>query len=279
MTTTGRIHYNGNTPLTIDDCRRISPAIFAEHPHSSRSEDYSYIPTTQMLEELIANGFHPFSISQSGSRKPDQRPFTKHLIRLRHDVQDWSKNELLPEVVLLNSHNGTSSYQLSSGIFRVACSNGLIVASSVFDSIRVPHRGDVMSRIIEGCHQTIENFPKVVSQISTFQSIELTPKQVEAFAIDGLKLRYPDPKKPMPALDYSFADARRMEDTGSSLWKVFNRVQESLINGGSVYPHTLPSGAVRMRRMRSLRGIDANMEVNRGLWKLAEEWADALLLK
>ena len=32
-------------PLSDDQIRRVAPSIFAEAPHESRSERYSYIPT------------------------------------------------------------------------------------------------------------------------------------------------------------------------------------------------------------------------------------------
>jgi len=34
-----------NTPLTNDQMLKIAPSIFAENPHESRSQRYTYIPT------------------------------------------------------------------------------------------------------------------------------------------------------------------------------------------------------------------------------------------
>jgi hypothetical protein len=49
-----------------------------------------------------------------------KRGFTKHMIRLRKPGAVWF-GEALPEVVLLNAHDGTSSYQMFHGIFRTIC--------------------------------------------------------------------------------------------------------------------------------------------------------------
>jgi hypothetical protein len=43
-------------PLSDDQIRRVAPSIFADAPHESRSERYSYIPTATVLTEL---GEHP----------------------------------------------------------------------------------------------------------------------------------------------------------------------------------------------------------------------------
>src|SRR3954447_1585186 len=71
-------------PLTDDQLRSIAPSIFAEDKHSSRSERYSYIPSSVVLNGLRKEGFLPFYVAQSRTRLEDRRDFTKHLIRFRH---------------------------------------------------------------------------------------------------------------------------------------------------------------------------------------------------
>ena len=44
-------------PLSDDQIRSVAPSIFAETPHSSRSERYSYIPTVTVLDELRERRF------------------------------------------------------------------------------------------------------------------------------------------------------------------------------------------------------------------------------
>src|SRR3546814_2013460 len=39
-------------PLSDDQIRAVAPSIFADAPHESRSERYSYIPTATVLQEL-----------------------------------------------------------------------------------------------------------------------------------------------------------------------------------------------------------------------------------
>ena len=104
-------------PLTDDQIRRVSPSIFADAPQESRSERYSYIPTATVLTELRKEGFQPFMVTQTCVRREDRRDFTKHMIRLRHASQ--INGAEANEIILLNSHDGTSSYQMLAGQFRL----------------------------------------------------------------------------------------------------------------------------------------------------------------
>ena len=80
-------------------------------------------------------------------RDEGKREHTKHMIRLRHASQ--INGAEANEIVLLNSHDGTSSYQMLAGMFRFVCSNGLVCGNTVAD-VRVPHKGDVAGLVIEG---------------------------------------------------------------------------------------------------------------------------------
>ncbi len=111
-------------PLSNDDIARVAPSIFAEEAHDSRSERYLYIPTIDVLDALRAEGFEPFMACQTRVRNEEKREHTKHMLRLRHanTIMDKEANE----IILLNSHDGTSSYQMMAGMFRFVCANGAL---------------------------------------------------------------------------------------------------------------------------------------------------------
>jgi len=103
-------------PLTNEQLFRVAPSIFASEKHASRSERYTYIPTIQVVEGLRSEGFLPFSVCQSKSRIEGKSEFTKHMIRLRQHDQILASEA--NEIILINSHDGTSSYQMLAGMFR-----------------------------------------------------------------------------------------------------------------------------------------------------------------
>ncbi|ENO7478518.1 DUF932 domain-containing protein, partial [Citrobacter amalonaticus] len=100
-------------PLTHEELFRVVPSVFSEEKHSSRSERYTWIPTITVLENLQREGFQPFFACQTRVRDPGRREHTKHMLRLRREGQITGKQ--VPEIILLNSHDGSSSYQMLPG--------------------------------------------------------------------------------------------------------------------------------------------------------------------
>ncbi len=114
-------------PLTREELFRVVPSVFSEDKHESRSERYTYIPTISLLDSLQREGFQPFFACQTRVRDPGRREHTKHMLRLRREGQITGKQ--VPEIILLNSHDGSSSYQMLPGLFRAVCQNGLVCDS------------------------------------------------------------------------------------------------------------------------------------------------------
>ena len=259
-----------NGPIDSDMMRAIAPSIFAEDAHGSRSGKYAYIPTSTVLDRLQAEGFQPYSVSQGGSRDETKRGFTKHMIRLRHASQELQVGGTHNEIVLLNSHDGTSAYRLMAGVFRLVCGNGMIVAQSTIEDIRIPHKGDVAGLVVDGCIDIMEKLPEVSESIREMSAIELTEPEQAAFARAALIARYGEDESPIRAEQVLMA--RRTEDRGGDVWSVMNRAQENIIRGGLGYIQRDSNGyRVAARRTREIRGVDQNTSVNRALWALAEE--------
>ena len=251
------------TPLSDDQIRAVAPSIFAEAPHGSRSERYSYIPTATVLQELRGEGFQPFMVCQTRVRHDDRREFTKHLIRLRHASQINGREA--NEIILLNSHDGTSSYQMLAGMLRFVCQNGLVCGDTVAD-VRVPHKGNVAGQVIEGAYEVLSGFERVKESRDLMRGITLDGGEAEVFARAALALKYDDPDKPAPITESQILMPRRFEDRRPDLWSVFNRTQENLTKGGL---HGRSANG-RRQQTRPVQGIDSDIRLNRALWLLAD---------
>jgi len=250
-------------PLSDDQIRTVAPSIFADAAHDSRSQRYSYIPTSAVLDELRGEGFQPFMVCQTRVRHDDRRAFTKHMIRMRHASQiDGGEAN---EIILLNSHDGTSSYQMLAGMFRFVCQNGLVCGDTVAD-VRVPHKGNVAEQVIEGAYAVLQGFGQAQASRDAMQAITLDAGEAEVFARAALTLKYDDPTRPAPITEAQVLAPRRAADASADLWSVLNRTQENLIKGG------LSGRATNGRRQqtRAVQGIDQNVRLNRALWLLAD---------
>lgn len=256
--------------MTIDQIQRVAPSVFAERPYQQMSDKYRFFPTSGVVSALMDNGFVPVRAFESNTRKEDKKGFVKHVVRFRHEDMMHAAivGSEIPEIVLMNSHDGTSSYKLMCGIFRLVCSNGMVVKSASVDEVSVRHSGrdDLIGQVIEGSYRVIEEAPKAIAQVESWKAIDLKPEQQLALATAAIELRG-------TSLEVSPSEllrTRRYEDKKTDLWTTMNRVQENLIRGG--YQGRNTETGLR-QRVRGVKSVDGDTKLNRALWVLTERMA------
>ena len=260
-----RYNNNNSRVLNNDELRKLAPSIFAKAPANDRSDRYTFIPTNQVIDAMIKEGFYPVSAMESRARKEEKKGFTKHLIRFRQHDGFMQKGDILPEVVLMNSHDGTSSYQLSSGLFRLACTNGLIVADSEIETIRCRHSGNIVDDVIEGTYSIIEKTPLVAESVDSMKQIVLPEPAQNAFARAAASLRWDDEE--LPVDPKSLNRVKRSSDQSNDLFTSMNRIQENIIRGG--VRGINKKG--QLRKTRPVNSVGENVRLNKAIWQLAEE--------
>lgn len=251
--------------LSIDNLRQNVPAVFAAAAHESLSQKYTFIPTDRVLTGLMSAGFVPVEARQAHTRKGSPA-HARHVVRLRRRFETVALRDSVPEVVFLNSHDGTSAYQLRLGLFRAVCTNGLIVSVGAFPAYCVAHRGDVVDQVVTAALEASERFEALASRVERMELRRLDRGEQMEFAGKALALRFPD-------LDQAgiqpsrLLECRRVDDTSENLWTVFNRVQENLLGGGLI--RRTETG--RLSRTRRITSIREDVRLNGRLWDLAEE--------
>lgn len=269
-------HNRFSAPLTNEQLFSAAPSIFATKPWERMSEKYRFIPTVDVINAMRDSGFQPVKAMQSRTRIEGKGDFTKHMIRFAHNDHMALSNvgEERPEVVLVNSHDGSSAYQLMAGIFRLVCSNGMIVQSSDMGSMSVRHSGredDTAAKVIEGSYEIINDSPKTFARIADYKAIQLTMGQQTAFAKAALELKSETAAETFDPI--RMIQARRFEDYANrdnktrDLWKTFNVVQENIIKGGV----SGRSASMRRATSRAVKSVNEDVRLNRALWRLTEE--------
>jgi len=254
--------------LTDDQLRKAVPAAFAEDAHDSRSARYTYIPTISLIDGMRKAGFLPVKAQQSGTRDESRGGHAKHLIRFRREDQLAATEAR--EVILMNSHDGSSAYKLSAGMFRLVCSNGLTVGRE--DTVqKFRHSGNVIGDVIDGACRIIDDFDRVEEDVDLMKSISLPEPLQIAFANAAIEARFDGEDKPVRA--DQVLRQRRAADEGSDAWTVFNRIQENIIKGGLYGAKRDEYGRMQRRTTRAVKGIDQSDVLNRALWRLGVEVA------
>lgn len=255
-------------PMTEQQLYRVAPSIFAEEKHTSRSDRFAYFSTIEILRALAAEGFKPYSAYQASARTADKNGFTKHMIKLRHELQkDLIKvGDEINEITLVNAHDGTSTLQLNQGILRVACLNGLMVGQSM-QEIRVPHRTLTTSDVIEGAYTILNEQEIVNTKKEEMKELTLDSNEQLVLAQSAMSLRW-EPEDWRPNVR-DIIVPKRAADQRNDLWTTFNRIQENLIRGGMEKTVNRPKPDVR-GKVRAVTGIADTVKINRQLWDLAE---------
>ena len=273
----GHNSFSAGAPMTDDDLRQVAPSIFATDRHESRSERFTYIPTYEVVAGLRAQGFVPVRAIQGSSRIEGKAEFTKHMIRFQHPdyAARRSMGAVAPEVVLLNAHDGTSSYRIMSGVFRSICTNSMIVMEDGATDLRIPHKGDVLSQVIEGSFTVIEQSRLTLDRADAWAGVTLDQAEAQVMAEAAHIVRFGDAEgeTETPIKPAQLLAARRRDDVGNDLWRVFNRVQENAIRGGLSAIGRDVNNRPRRATSREVKGIDADVKINRALWHLTERMA------
>jgi Domain of unknown function (DUF932) len=240
----------------------LPSAVFAASPAPKVSSRYGFVSTHEVLQGLEHSGFQVVKAVQHRVRKGFSADHARHVLRLRHESAMLELGEYVPEVVILNSHDGTSAYQISVGLFRLVCLNGLVVGNP-WGSVRVRHTKHQVEAVVAASLELIAAAPRARKTVAALQAVQLEPAERAAFAEAASALRWETPTSPVvPA---RLLEVRRPEDAGANLWTTYNTVQENLIAGG-----------VRSKTGRKTRGVGAPAEdvrLNNSLWLLAERMA------
>ena len=189
------------------------------------------------------------------------------MIRLRRP-ENINKNEV-GEIILINSHDGTSSYQMMAGYYRFVCQNGLVIGDDI-ENYRIHHKGDIKDNIIEVAYNITSNLDTAKENVEEMKAIELNPIEKEIFAESALMLRYEE-KEEAPIGSNLLLTNRRIEDRkNNDLWTTYNKVQENIIKGGLLGKNQKGNKT----RTREVKAIDNNIKLNKALWNLTMKMAE-----
>jgi hypothetical protein len=259
------------TPMSVDTIKKLAPAVFQSNPHPERSAKYVHISTEPVLTKMLEAGYGVSRAQQTSKRKDREAGFARHLLTFR-PLKTFDKTlkvgDAVPEVLLLNSHDGNCSYRLSLGMYRLVCANGMIVGDS-FASVRVRHIGEPAQEVLEATEELFGNqVPKLERWVGGAQKKTLTKRQMSDFAQRAASIRFGDSPPYDPDL---LLTTRRKDDDGNTLWRVYNRIQENMMRGGVQY--TTPSG--KQLVSRPIDRVTKDVMYNQRLWDTANDYLEA----
>jgi hypothetical protein len=233
------------------------PALAATGPSPKMSSRYQFYSTRDLIEPLLEDRWEITKAYQTMPRRGGDQAHAKHLVRITHPNLKLGQDRL--EMVIRNSHDGSSKFEMMSGAWRMICENGMIIGTS-FESVTITHLRPF--EVVQAQAQAmIERAPEVAEVFDGWKSRQTSDDERHAFAIAAAFVRWGEQA---PIDPRSLLEVRRIEDRGNDLWTVFNRLQENVMRGGAA---TLTNAR---RHVRGIKAIDETIRVNRGLWRAGE---------
>jgi hypothetical protein len=241
------------------------PQSFLANGASPRMSDrYAFVNTQRVIEAVADEGWKVHEIASLAPRKSEMALYSKHQVELRNPSLP-QLNDNIPRLLFVNAHDGSSGARCLAGLFRFACSNGLVVGNTI-GSFALRHTGDVATEVAFMLREMGKRVTQAQHVSEKWGKIQLDNGSINRFAEYAALLRWGDTDR-FRASD--LLRVRRAEDDGGDLWKVFNRVQENAARGG------LSGQSRNGRAMTSvpITGISRTNTFNADLWELAEEFA------
>ena len=241
--------------ISLDSLRQRVPAIFTKTPSPKVSDRYSFADSEYYLQKFIDADWFIHS-----ARQVSKSEYAPHQVILRNnDIA--TVGDLLPQLIFTNSHNGIKKMTIDTGIYRLVCSNGLVVPTSITQSLSIKHidLGDSTTDTI--VNSFYEKIPIIMNNIDRMRNKILTNDEIDNFTYNALQIRF------INAVGININDVvkpSRIEDYSNDLWIVFNVVQEKIIRGGIKLPSK--------RHSRPINNFVNDNNINTKLWQLAEQY-------
>ena len=269
-----------NNFLSTDELREICPMAFMSEPTNPKvSNKYEMATTIDVVNDMEKLGWFPVEAKQCKHKKKSSGIRSFHMIAFQNpNLKILKDNEVeaFPRIILQNSHDGMNSFKFMCGLYRVICSNGLIIADEEFANMSIRHINYTFEELREIVISMINLLPNKINIINVMRRKTLSENEKFDFATKVIKLRKNVPMdKEFNISENTIIDILtpiRKEDEGNTLWNVYNVLQEKIIRGNFAFSK---NNMAKMRKMRKITSPIKDINLNSELFKIANSYIAA----
>ena len=267
--------------LSNDDIRRVCPmALHTTPTNPDVSDKYVHANTMTVVEDLAKLGWYPVQAKQCRNKKNSSGIRSFHMIAFQNPDVKITKTldngekivDTYPRIILTNSHDGFNSFKFMVGLFRLICSNGLVVCNNQMVDMSIRHINYDFEELRKIVASAIEQVPGIVNTMNDMRNVMLTDEQKTALATEVVKIRKGVENDENYVVDAEVVEdiltPVRNEDKGNDLWTIFNICQEKMIKGGFGFR----SATNKLRKQRGITSIKKDMDFNQRLWQTASQY-------
>jgi hypothetical protein len=268
--------------LSKEQIKSMCPMAFKTTPTNPNvSNRYVHANTEVVIDDLAKLGWYPVEAKQCRTKRNSSGVRSYHAIVFQNpDVKVVNKHDdgteeidAFPRLILTNSHDGFNSFKFMVGLFRLVCSNGLIVSTENFVNTSIKHINYTFEALRKIVVESLENVPTIIMTMNKMKNRQLTEDEQKELAYEVVKIRKNlDDNVDVHRIgcdDETIRDILtpiRTSDIGTDLWTIFNVCQEKMMRGG--YYSTNKTN--KRMKQRSITSIKKDLDFNQRLWKKAE---------
>lgn len=263
--------------MSTEQLKDACPLAFASKPtNPDVSGKYLFVNTETIVNDLEKLGWLPVQAAQRKGRSGKSTIFSKHMIAFQNPeimIKGKDGDDAFPRIIMTNSHDGMQAFKFSVGIFRLVCSNGLVVADEQFSDFKIKHKGYTFDELRSVVNGAVNDLPNKVQVLNDMKNRILSREEKEQLAIDAMLIRAGIKPNSDKAKEFNYdaetiediLEPKRTADQGDNLWKVFNVIQEKITQGEF---HAALKGA-KVRKVRKIKSFEKDLKVNKELFQLA----------
>jgi len=260
---------NNNQFLTKEEIKEKAKSIFTATSAPGTSDKYAHISTERIIDDMSALGWGVVDAKQVRARKGDG--YQKHLVVFRNNdlfISGDDGDNMFPQILLTNSHDGKNAFTFTAGLFRLVCENGLVISTQEFENMKIRHYGYDFEELERVITNMVQALPLAVESMNRFKQTKLEQEQIVEFARKAVQIRFGEEQAQNITIDYNdLTTPTRPEDRGNDLWSVFNTIQEKITQGMFAYT----TGA-KVRKARKIKNFRQDLDLNAKLYELAAEF-------
>lgn len=245
--------------ITIQEIQSVAPSVFNTQKAQKLSDRYTVVPTIDVVNQFMKAGWEVASAKQVG-----RGVYGKHSVRLRNSELPKVGDSLL-EAIITNSHDGTTKLQVGAGLYRLVCSNGLVVPMQELVNINQRHMNIQMDEVNQITEKFIEISPMIERSVNRMMDVKMDTEKKIDFVNKAIGIRWKNTEDISTLTLETIINPLRDGDTESNLWNTFNVVQEKLIRGGFVKEQ-----GRNVRTVKPITSLNMDTMINQKLWELAE---------
>ena len=243
------------------------------------STKYVQANTLTVVDDLEKLGWYPVDAKQCKRKANSSGIHSFHMIAFQNPNIKITKTlddgeeivDTYPRIILTNSQEGFNSFKFMVGLFRLVCSNGLVVCDNEMVNMSIRHINYTFEELRTIVAQAVDEIPNIVNTMNEMRLVELNEEQKIELATEVVKIRSGLNDVDIDVDEDTIKNILtpiREEDYSNDLWTIFNLCQEKMIKGG----YSAKNAKNKMRKQRGIKSIKKDIDYNQRLWETASKY-------